>query len=161
MTAVGELIGGLPISWEASVDAKTWTFNSRKGVTFHNGKSFGADDVIESLQMHMVEGTTSTAKPILAAITNMKKLGEHQVQLTLAVGNADFPFFLSDYHILMYPAGMVEEAIAKGVGTGLYKLVSFESGVRCVVTRVDSHDEDGWAGWMVSKQSHLMTHLHG
>ena len=92
----------------------------------------------------------------------MKKLGEHQVQLTLVVGNADFPFFLSDYHILMYPAGMVEEAIAKGIGTGLYKLVSFEPGVRYAVPRVDSHYKDGWAGWlMVSKQSQLMTHLHG
>ena len=147
MTAAGELIGELAISWEASVDAKTWTFNLRKGVIFHNGKSFGADDVIESLQMHTVEGTKSAAKPILAAITKMKKLGEYQVQLTLAVGNADFPFLLSDYHILIYPAGMVEEAIANGIGTGMYKLVSFEPGVRCVVTRVDSQYKDGWDVW--------------
>ena len=116
----------------------------RKGVTFHNVKSFGADDVIELLQMHTVEGTTSAATPILAAIIKMKKLGEYQVQLTHAVGNADFPFLLSDYHILMYPAGMVEEAIAIGIGTGIYKLVSFEPGVRCVVTRVDSQYKDGW-----------------
>ena len=147
VTAAGERIGELAVSWEASVDAKIWTFNLRKGVTFHNGKSFGADDVIESLQMHTVDGTKSGAKPILAAITKIKKLGDYQVQLTLAIGNADFPFLLSDYHILMYPAGMVEEAIAKGIGTGMYKLVSFEPGVRCVVTRVDSHYKDGWAGW--------------
>ena len=68
LTAAGELIGELAISWEASVDAKTWTFNLPKGVTFHNGKSFGADDVIESLQMHTEEGTISSAKPILAPL---------------------------------------------------------------------------------------------
>ena len=54
---------------------------------------------------------------------------------------------MPDYHILMYPAGMVEEAIAKGICTGMYKLVSFEPGVRCVLTRVDNHYKDRWAGW--------------
>jgi peptide/nickel transport system substrate-binding protein len=83
----------------------------------------------------------------VAAITDMKKMSDHQIQFTLAAGNADFPFLLSDYHILMYPAGMIDEAIAKGIGTGLYKVVSFDPGVRCVLTRVDSHYKDGRAGW--------------
>ena len=147
ISASGELIGELAESWEASADAKTWTFNLRKGVKFHNGKSFGADDVIESLNMHTAEGAKSAAKPIVAAISEMKKLGEHQVQFVLEAGNADFPFLMSDYHILMFPAGMVEEAIAKGIGTGLYRVVSFDPGVRCVLTRVDSHYKDGRAGW--------------
>ncbi|HAJ83412.1 MAG TPA: peptide ABC transporter substrate-binding protein [Rhodobacteraceae bacterium] len=147
VTAAGELVGELAESWEASSDAKTWTFNLRKGVTFHNGKSFGADDVIESLGMHTAEGAKSAAKPIISAISDMKKMGAHQVQFTLRVGNADFPFLLSDYHILMYPAGMIDEAIAKGIGTGLYKVVSFDPGLRCVLARVDSHYKDGRAGW--------------
>ena len=147
ISASGELIGELAESWEASADAKTWTFNLRKGVKFHNGKSFGADDVIESLNMHTAEGAKSAAKPIVAAISEMKKLGEHQIQFVLEAGNADFPFLLSDYHIMMFPAGMVDEAIAKGIGTGLYRVVSFDPGVRCVLTRVDSHYKDGHAGW--------------
>jgi peptide/nickel transport system substrate-binding protein len=147
VTASGELVGELAESWEASSDAKTWTFNLRKGVTFHNGKSFGADDVIASLSMHTEEGAKSAAKPIVAAITEMKKMNDHQIQFTLSAGNADFPFLLSDYHILMYPAGMIDEAIAKGIGTGLYKVVSFDPGVRCVLARVDSHYKDGRAGW--------------
>jgi peptide/nickel transport system substrate-binding protein len=97
--------------------------------------------------MHTEEGAKSAAKPIVAAITTMKKMNDHQIQFTLAAGNADFPFLLSDYHILMYPAGMIDEAIAKGIGTGLYKVVSFDPGVRCVLTRVDSHYKDGRAGW--------------
>ena len=99
-------------------------------MTFHNGKAFGADDVIASLNMHVAEGAKSAAKPIVSAITEMKKMGDHQVQMTLAAGNADFPFLLSDYHICMYPAGQVDEAIAKGIGTGLYKVESFDPGVR-------------------------------
>ncbi len=147
VAADGSLVGELAESWEASPDARVWTFNLRKGVTFHNGKAFGADDVIESLNMHVEEGSKSAAKPIISAITEMKKLGEHQVQFTLGAGNADFPYLMSDYHLLIYPAGQIEEAIAKGIGTGLYRVDSFDPGVRFVGKRVDSHYKDGRAGW--------------
>lgn len=150
VTAEGELVGELAESWSASADAKTWTFQLRKGVTFHNGKSFGADDVLESLQMHVAEGAKSAAKPIVSSITEMKKTGDHEVEFTLAVGNADFPFLMSDYHILMYPAGQIEEAIAKGIGTGLYRVEAFDPGVRTLMTRVDGHYKDGRAGWFDS-----------
>ena len=137
--ADGSLVGELADSWEASADAKTWTFNLRQGVTFHNGKAFGADDVIESLQLHTAEGAKSAAKPIVSAITEMKKITDHQVQFTLASGNADFPYLMSDYHLLIYPAGQIEEAIANGIGTGLYQVQSFEPGVRMVATRYADH----------------------
>ncbi|WP_094019454.1 ABC transporter substrate-binding protein [Maliponia aquimaris] len=147
VTAGGTLVGELATDWEASPDAKVWTFNLRQGVTFHNGKAFGADDVIESLQLHVAEGAKSAAKPIVSAITEMKKVTDHQVQFTLEAGNADFPYLLSDYHLLMYPAGQIEEAIAKGIGTGLFSVVSFEPGVRMVAKRVDSHYKGDAAGY--------------
>lgn len=147
VAADGSLRGELAESWEASADAKTWTFKLRQGVTFHNGKAFGADDVIESLGLHTAEGAKSAAQPIVANITEMKKMGEHEIQFVLATANADFPYLLSDYHIVMYPAGMIEEAIAKGIGTGLYSVVSFDPGVRFVGKRVDSHYKDGTSGW--------------
>ena len=150
VSADGSLIGELATDWEASADAKTWTFNLRQGVTFHNGKAFGADDVIASLQLHVAEGAKSAAKPIVSAISEMKKITDHQVQFTLDNGNADFPYLMSDYHLLMYPAGQIEEAIAKGIGTGLYQVEAFEPGVRMVATRVDSHYKGDSAGYFDS-----------
>ena len=135
----GELVGELAESWSVTPDAKVWTFKLRKGVKFHNGKSFGADDVIESLNMHVAEGAKSAAKPIVDNVADMQKVNNHEVKITLKASNADFPFLLSDYHIVIYPAGMIEEAIAKGIGTGPYRVVSFDPGVRAVVKRVDDH----------------------
>ena len=150
VAANGELVGELAESWEASADAVTWTFKLRQGVTFHNGAPFTADDVIASLNMHVEEGASSAAQPIVAAISEMTKLGDHEIQFTLAAGNADFPFLLSDYHILMYPHEDIAGAIANGIGTGLYKVDSFEPGVRTLMSRVDGHYKDGQSGWFDS-----------
>lgn len=146
VNASGQLVGELAESWEASADAKTWTFNLRKGVTFHNGKGFGVDDVIESLNLHVAEGAKSAAKPIVQSITGMSKMNDHQIKFVLDKGNADFPYLLSDYHLLMYPAGQVDEAIAKGIGTGLYQVVSFDPGVRLVARRYANHYKGDAAG---------------
>ena len=142
VAADGQLKGELAESWEASADAKTWTFKLRQGVTFHDGKPFGADDVLASLQMHTAEDSKSAAKPIVAAIAEMNKVNDHEVQFVLSAGNADFPFLLSDYHILMYPAGNIENAIANGIGTGGYQVVSFDPGVRFVGKKYENHYKD-------------------
>ena len=146
VAADGQLIGELAESWEASSDAKTWTFNLRQGVTFHNGKPFDADDVIASLQLHTAEGAKSAAKPIVSAIAEMKKMSDHQVQFVLASGNADFAFLLSDYHLLMYPSVDTEAAMSAGIGTGLYTVESFDPGVRFVGKRYEGHYKGDRAG---------------
>lgn len=133
--ADGSLGGELAESWEAEPGAQVWTFKLRKGVKFHNGKDFGADDVIESLQHHLGEKSKSAAKPIIAAVKEMKKVDDHTITFTLKNGNADFPFLLSDYHLLIYPAGQMAESIKKGIGTGGYTLESFEPGVRALAKR--------------------------
>ena len=144
--ADGTLKGELAESWEASPDAVTWTINLRKGVTFHNGKDFTADDAIASLQMHVAEGAKSAAKPIVAPIEEMTKTDTHQIQLKLKAGNAGFMTQLSDYHLLMYPGDDIEGAIANGIGTGLYKVDNFDPGVRFVGSRYADHYKGDSAG---------------
>jgi peptide/nickel transport system substrate-binding protein len=41
-TKGNDFVGVLAKSWESSADLKTWTFNLREGVTFHNGEAFNA-----------------------------------------------------------------------------------------------------------------------
>ena len=132
----GDLGPELAESWEASPDAKTWTFKLRKGAEFHNGKSVEASDVIASLNHHRGEETKSGAKGIVGPITDMKADGKHVVVVTLSGGNADFPFVLNDYHLAIQPGNADGKIDAKsGIGAGAYVVQSYEPGVGAKLKR--------------------------
>lgn len=147
VAADGSLRGELATGWDASADARIWTVTLREGVSFHNGKPFTAEDVIASLRLHLDPNAASGARPLVASIAAMDRLSDHRIRFTLAEGNADFPYLLADYHLLIYPAGQIAEAMARGIGTGLYRVEHFEPGVRFLGRRVAGHYKDGQAGW--------------
>ena len=119
-------------SWEASPDARQWTFKLRRGVTFHNGKTMDADDVIHSVNHHRGEKSKSAAKALVKAVTDIRKDDAHTVTFVLESGNADFPYIMSDYHFCIMPADGDPNA---GVFTGAYVLKDFEPGVRAFAVR--------------------------
>ena len=53
--------------------------NLRKGVTFHNGKSVEAEDVLASFQHHMGKDSKSAAKSLLDQVVSLKADGKHAV----------------------------------------------------------------------------------
>lgn len=132
ITADGEPVPELAESWESTPDAKKWIFNLRKGVEFHNGKTMDADDVIYSLNWHRKEGTKSAAKALVDSIVSIKKDDKYTLSFELDSGNADFPYTLSDYHLVVGPNNT---DLAQGVFTGAYIIKDFEPGVRAVATR--------------------------
>ena len=130
-------------SWESSPDAATWIFNLRKGVEFHNGKSFEAEDVIFSMNRHRGEDSKSVARAYLKPVQELKADGKHRVVFKLDRGNADFPYFMSDTHLAIVPTGTTD--FDKGIGTGGYSLVDFEPGVRSFVKRNPNYWKSGRA----------------
>lgn len=124
----GKLKGELAESW-SSDDATTWVFNLRKGVEFHNGKSFGPDDVIASLNLHRGEESKSGAKSLLESVLAIEAEGGGAVKIVLSGANADFPYILSDYHFNICPANADGTADVSCVGTGGYILEDFNPGV--------------------------------
>src|SRR5271155_4339901 len=127
-------------SWEATNGAKDWVLNLRKGVTFSNGKEFTADDAIYSLNLHRGD-TKSGGATSVKGVTDIKKLNDHQIQISLSAPDADLPYGLTDYHLMMVPDGFKDWA--KPVGTGAFVLESFDPGVRIRVKKVRPYWKEG------------------
>ena len=144
VAASGELVGELAESWEANATATQWVFNIRKGVEFHNGKTLTAQDVVDSLNHHLGEDSSSAASGLLTGVDKVSADGKNTVVVDLKGGDADFPFILSDYHILICPSdGKGGIDWQSGIGTGGYSLVDHEPGVRSMTKRFPNYWKEG------------------
>ncbi|MEL7466194.1 MAG: ABC transporter substrate-binding protein [Pseudomonadota bacterium] len=138
--ADGDIHPELAESWETSEDAATWTFKLRKGVQFHNGREVKASDVVASFNHHRREGAKSAAGPIVEGIADIQAPDDATVVFTLPAGDADFPFSVADYHLIIMPAN--DDGTAdwqSGVGTGPYKMDSFAPGQRATYSRNEAY----------------------
>jgi len=145
ITADNGLGPDLATNWEASPDAKVWTFEIANNASFHSGKPVTANDVIATINHHRGEGTTSAAASLMGNITDVKADGDHTVVVELDTGIADLPWFFTDYHLAICPAnedGSMDWE--SGDGSGPYNLVNHEAGVRSDFERHDGwHRDDG------------------
>jgi peptide/nickel transport system substrate-binding protein len=132
----GSIAPELAESIESSPDAKTWMFKLRKGIEFHNGKALTQDDVINSINRHRGEDSASAAKSLFKPVKDIRKDGDDTVVIELEGPNADFPFVLADYRLIIMASdadGKVD--IESGNGTGPYSVVDFKPGERAFFKR--------------------------
>lgn len=129
VAADGTLRGELATGWSSSPDARRWLFDLRQDVTFHDGKSFTAQDVVAS--------TASFAGGAVQAV------GTYQVSFTLDHGDPRLPMRLSQPFYFIRSA----HAPDSGIGTGLYRVENFTPGQRLLATRVTDHYKGVSAGW--------------
>jgi peptide/nickel transport system substrate-binding protein len=111
----------------SNADATEWMFKIRQGVEYHGGGTVTADDVVATLRRHTDENAQSGALGIVQGIADMSASGD-MVTLKLAAANADLPYLMADYHLMIQPGGGVDNPAA-GNGTGAYKVTSHEPGV--------------------------------
>ena len=137
----GLLHGELATSWQSNSDATRWTFELRRGVSFHNGQPFDAHAVVSSLTAAL----TKNAQPNLWAISSIKKTGRNQIEVSLATGTPDLPY------VLAHPSMIIRAG--QNVGTGLFRIESAENDV-FRARRVAAHYKDGSAGWFDELEIH-------
>lgn len=114
-------------------DATVWTIQLRKGVTFHDGSPFGADDVVFSLMRHKDPKSSSVVRPIAEQFKSIAVKGPHEVELTLTAPNAELPTILAISQFMIVKNGTTD--FNKGIGTGPFLCQQFSPGERSVGVR--------------------------
>ncbi|MDZ7652445.1 MAG: ABC transporter substrate-binding protein [Burkholderiaceae bacterium] len=141
-----ELVPGLATDWKQTAPT-VWRFNLRKGVTFHDGTPFTADDVIFSYDR--AKGDGSDVKTYVGSIKEIRKINDHAIDI---VTNDPFPI-LPDVISLSYIVdkkwceenratqpvdkrkGVENTASFKANGTGPFRLRGREPSVRTTLAR--------------------------
>ena len=117
----------LATKWSANADATEWTFNLRKGVKFHDGSDFDAEDVKYSLMRVKDPEIGSPAKKSLSVVTDIEVIDSHTVKMKLNTSFADFPLNLTDYRLRMIPSGSGDTIGQTGIGTGPFIVEKFDA----------------------------------
>jgi len=128
-------------SWEI-VDDTRWRFNLRKGVKFHNGNDFTADDVIFSAERVKADGSDLTSR--FPDGTKFEKVDDHTVDVILTAPNPILHFEWSTWYIIDKEWAEANDSVAvtsasdqnasyislNANGTGPFKLTNHEAGVK-------------------------------
>src|SRR5256714_8694503 len=92
-----KIIPGLAERWEV-IEPTRWRFYLRKGVKFHNGEDFTADDVVFSTERARANG--SDIKTRLLADTKAVKVDDHTVDFVLPGPNPILHYEWDTWYIL-------------------------------------------------------------
>lgn len=130
-------------SWSSSADLLEWTFVLRKGVTFHDGSAFTAADVVATFEAILDAKTASPARQNVGPIAKVTAKDDSTVVFTLSAPFADLPVTLAYTNAKIVPAAVIKAGLARldreAIGTGPFKLVSFEPERLIVVARNDAY----------------------
>ncbi len=129
-------------SWTESPDGRSYTFKLRKGVTFSDGAPLTADAVKFSFERAKAEGSLNKAKK--AVFDNISSITAHDpltVILTLTNPNSTLPFRLGENTAVILHPDSAANAATKPVGTGPYKLDSWNKGSAVTLVKWDGYRE--------------------
>ena len=141
-----QLEPGLATEWKA-IDPTTWEFKLRRGVKFHDGSDFTADDVLASInRVPKVPNSPSPFTAYTKQIVKMEAVDPYTVRFHTAT---PYPLMPSDLTQVFIVSRKSESASTDDFnsgkaanGTGPYKLVRYAKGDRIELARFDGY----WGG---------------
>ncbi|WP_087001214.1 ABC transporter substrate-binding protein [Rhizobium sullae] len=126
-------------SWTPNGGLTEWTFKLRKGVTFHDGSPFTAKDVVATFKAILDPATASPGRNNVGPISDIVAVDDTTVLFKLSGAYADLPVAMAYTNARIIPAsiatGDLKSLSTKPVGTGPFKLVSYEPDRLIVVER--------------------------
>ncbi|WP_170109461.1 ABC transporter substrate-binding protein [Melghirimyces profundicolus] len=148
-----EVEPALATDWDVSEDGKTWTFQLRKGVKFHDGTDFNADAVVHSFKRildkdhkfyGLIKGNSYLDYLLGDIIEDVVKMNDYEVKFELKRKFAPFLTYMGYYsQFVVSPAALEkygEDFINHPVGTGPFKFKRWKKGEYLELTA----NEDYW-----------------
>lgn len=98
------LVPRIATSWKSSNKAKTWTFQIRKNVKFHDGTPLTAADVVATFKRLLTKDSQAQSS-YKGVISRVRQTGSHTVVFDLAASNGFFPYATSQqtYQAIILP----------------------------------------------------------
>ena len=135
----GAVKPALASSWIVSEDKKTYTFTLQKGVTFHDGTSFEADDVVFSLDRARAENSVNAQKTLFKPIQSVTSKDSHTVVVTLTQPTGSFLFNMGWGDAIIVDPASADKNKSHPMGTGPFKFSKWVKGDRIVMVRNDGY----------------------
>jgi peptide/nickel transport system substrate-binding protein len=133
-------------SWEPNEDGSAWTFKIRQGVTFHNGATLTANDVVSTFDKLIdPDGGSANAQSALGGVLspgNIEASDDSTVVFNLDAPNGNFPTLVSsaNYNAIIIPADLDPADWGTTFeGTGPFKLERFTPKVGLSVVRNEAY----------------------
>jgi len=140
----------LATSWEQPAPT-VWRFMLRQGVQFHDGKPFGADDVLFSFAR--VRADSSDLRDLVISFKDVRKLDEHTIEIETLEPYPILPQIIASVYMMskqwsednqaVVPVdrrtGVENAASFSANGTGPFKVVERQPDVRTVFVRNDDY----------------------
>ncbi len=118
---------------ESNKDATVWQIGLRRGVTFHNGKTLGADDVLYTFRRIVSKKLVGASALNPVDVRASKRIDDSTVELRLKRPIGDLPRQLATNLVVIFPDGTTD--FSKPIGTGPFEFVSFTPGQRSLFKR--------------------------
>ena len=138
-----QVVPCLAKSWDYDAATCTYTFHLEEGVKWHDGENFTAEDVKFTIEAIMDPENGSENAPNYEDVAEITVLDAHTVAFRLTAPNAAFLDYMTmailPKHLLEGEDMQSSSFFRSPVGTGPYRLESWDEGQAIILTRNEDY----------------------